>query len=313
MRKLVCIMLAASVILTTGCSKLSSYKLPWQKAKPKFAVVDWQKLVQEHPKYKELVVSGESVENVMRMRDRQLEVGQHQLNLLARMKTFKTQTRTKFNQAQFSAKMAEKQAIENDRLKKLEASAASSANAQVAKDKAAVEESFRLPIMNLRMKLKSIKMTDKSRNAVLKELEEVMAAKNNALAGVENKKQQLIHQKMQGEFQAAQARINAYAEQLAASLRTQVPVTTRVGGTMVDPKEGRAELEKLINSMDEQIKIKQETHDKILKNINSDIETAIKKLQLTRKYTLILRDVRVNVSAEDITDDVSAEVKNIAE
>ena len=52
-----------------------------------------------YPKYKELIVSGESVENVMRMRDRQLQMGQQQLNLLSRMKTFKAQGKQKFQRA----------------------------------------------------------------------------------------------------------------------------------------------------------------------------------------------------------------------
>lgn len=307
MRRLICFVLATA-LLTSGCSKLSSYKLPWQTSKPKFAVVDWQKLVKEHPKYKELIVSGESVENVMRMRERQLAVGQHQLNLLARMQSFKTQGKQNFNRAQFAAKMGERQAIENDRLRKLEETVSAEMETQVAKDRAMIEESFRLPILNLRMKLKSIKMTQKARQEVLKELEEVLSAKANALANVEGKKQQLVNQKMQSEVQAAQARINAYAQEQQAALGNS---SVKVGGTRIEPKEGRAELEKLLASMDEQIRIKQEIHDKILKNINSDIESAIKKINLTKKYALVLRDVKGNISAEDITDEVNTEVKNI--
>ena len=85
-----------------------------------------------------------------------------------------------------------------------------------------------------------------------------------------------------------------------------------VEGQKVDVKEGSEELDQLIESMDKQIRIKQETHDKILSNINSDIESAIKKVNLGKKYVLVLRDVRTNISATDITDEVSAEVKKIA-
>lgn len=306
MLRLICLLLATA-ILSSGCSKLSSFKLPWQASKPKFAVVDWQKLVKEHPKYKELVISGESVENVMRMRDRQLRVGQQQLDLLARMKNFKSQSQGRFKAAQFSAKMAEREAIENDALRKLEATTSQEMEKFVAKDRAEVEEGFRLPILNLRMKLKSIKMTKKARQEVLKELEELIATKSQALANVEAKKQQLVHQKMQGAFQAAQERLNAYAKTQQAALQS----TVRVDGKRVDLKEGSAELQKLIASMDEQVRIKQEIHDKILKNINSDIHSAIKKINLTKKYDLVIRDVRSNVAAEDITADVSREVKKI--
>lgn len=308
MRGLICILMAMTM-LVSACGKQP--KLPWQKSQPKFAVVDWQKLMKDHPKYKELIVSGESVENVMRMRDRQLQMGQQQLNLLSRMKTFKAQGKQKFQRAEFAAKMAEQEAIENDRFKKLQQAAGEEVEGQVAKDRANVEESFRLPILNLRMKLQSVKMTKTARAEVLKELDEVMKAKQDALAGVENKKQQLINEKLSGEYKAAQDRLNAFAKQLGETGPGGSSVA-EVDGKKVDVKEGSDELDKLIESMDKQIRIKQETHDKILDNINSDIESAIKKVNLQKKYVLVLRDVRTNISATDITDEVSAEVKKIA-
>ncbi len=307
MRGLICVLMAMAM-LVSACGKMPI--MPWQKSQPKFAVVDWQKLMKEHPKYKELIVSGESVENVMRMRDRQLQVGQQQLNLLARMKTFKNQGKQKFKQAEFAAKMAEQEAIENDKFKKLQEAAGAEVESQVAKDRANVEESFRLPLLNLRMKLQSVKMTKTAKDQVLRELEEVIQARKAALAGVENKKQQLINEKLSGEYKAAQERLNAYAKSLGQSGPSNGPV--EVEGQKVDVKEGSEELDQLIESMDKQIRIKQETHDKILSNINSDIESAIKKVNLGKKYVLVLRDVRTNISATDITDEVSAEVKKIA-
>ena len=307
MRGLICVLMAMAM-LVSACGKMPI--MPWQKSQPKFAVVDWQKLMKEHPKYKELIVSGESVENVMRMRDRQLQVGQQQLNLLARMKTFKNQGKQKFKQAEFAAKMAEQEAIENDKFKKLQEAAGAEVESQVAKDRANVEESFRLPLLNLRMKLQSVKMTKTAKDQVLRELEEVIQVRKAALAGVENKKQQLINEKLSGEYKAAQERLNAYAKSLGQSGPSNGPV--EVEGQKVDVKEGSEELDQLIESMDKQIRIKQETHDKILSNINSDIESAIKKVNLGKKYVLVLRDVRTNISATDITDEVSAEVKKIA-
>ena len=64
--------------------------------------------------------------------------------------------------------------------------------------------------------------------------------------------------------------------------------------------------------MDKQIQIKKDLHDKILDDINGDINSAIKKINLSKKYTLVFSNVRANISADDITDAVNAEVKNIA-
>ena len=81
---------------------------------------------------------------------------------------------------------------------------------------------------------------------------------------------------------------------------------------MFDSKEGSAELDQVIASMDKQIQIKKDLHDKILDDINGDINSAIKKINLSKKYTLVFSNVRANISADDITDAVNAEVKNIA-
>ena len=65
--------------------------------------------------------------------------------------------------------------------------------------------------------------------------------------------------------------------------------------------------------MDKQIQ-KQESDEQALKDdIDSDILSAIKKINLTRKYTLIFRNPRANISADDITDQVSSEVQKIVQ
>ena len=45
--------------------------------------------------------------------------------------------------------------------------------------------------------------------------------------------------------------------------------------------------------------------------IRSDILSAIKKVNLSRKYTLIFRNPRANISADDITDEVNTVVQQI--
>ena len=65
--------------------------------------------------------------------------------------------------------------------------------------------------------------------------------------------------------------------------------------------------------MDKQIQ-KQKSDEQALKDdIDSDILSAIKKINLTRKYTLIFRNPRANISADDITDQVSSEVQKIVQ
>ena len=307
MRWLIC-MFTIVAMLTSACGKLPFRNFSFGQEKPRFAVVDWQKLMRDHPKYRQLVASREAVESAIRMRDRQWQVGQQQIDLLSRMKTMKTQGKQQFARAEFSAKMAEQEAIENDKLRKLETQAKAEAEREVAEDRATIEEAYRLPILNLRMKLESVRMTKSARDAVLEELKEVLQTKANDLSGLEAHKQALVNKKMASAMEAARDRMTAYAKDRQDSiLGIKGP-----NGKRFDPKEGAAELDQVIISMDKQIQIKEELREKLLADINGDINSAIKKINLSKKYTLVFKDVKANISADDITDAVNAEVKNIA-
>ena len=311
MRWLIC-MLTITAMLTSACGALPFRNFSFGKQKAHFAVVDWKKLMKDHPKYKQLIASGDAVESAMRMRDRQLQAGRQQIDLLARMKGLKTQGKDHFMRAEFSAKMAEQEAIENDKLRKLAAAASVEAEQEVAKDRAAIEEAYRLPILNLRMKLESVKMTKSAREAVLQELKEVIQTKNQDLSRVEAKKADIVNKKMSGAMQSARERMTAFAKDKQSSIMSKGLGIEGPNGKTFDSKEGAAELDQVIASMDKQIKIKQELHDKLLDDINGDINSAIKKINLSKKYTLVFKNVRANISADDITDAVNAEVKNIA-
>ncbi len=311
MRWLFCILTIAAM-LTSACGASSFRNFSFGKQKPHFAVVDKQKLMKDHPKYKQLVASGEAVESAIRMRDRQLMAGRQQMNLLSRMKGLKNQGKDHFMRAEFSARMAEQEAVENDRLRKLAAAASDQAEKEVAKDREAIEEAYRLPILNLRMKLQSVKMTQSAKDAVLQELKEVIETKSQDLSRLEAKKNAIVNEKMAGEMKNARERMTAFAKDKQGAIMSKGLGIKGPDGKTFDAREGTAELEKLIASMDKQIQIKKELHDKLLDNINGDISSAIKKINLSKKYTLVLSNVRANISADDITDAVNAEVKNIA-
>lgn len=311
MRWLIC-MLTIAAMLTSACGALPFRNFSFSRQKQRFAVVDWKKLTKEHPKYKQLVASGEAVDSAIRMRDRQRQVGRQQIDLLARMKGLKTQGKEQFMRAEFSANMAEQEAIENDKLRKLAAAASAEAEQEVAKDREAIETAYRLPILNLRMKLESVKMTKSARDAVLQELKEVIQTKTQDLSRVEAKKNAIIDQKMAEEMKNARERMTAFAKDKHNAIMSKGLGVKGPNGKMFDAKEGSAELDQVIASMDKQIQIKKDLHDKILDDINGDINSAIKKINLSKKYTLVFSNVRANISADDITDAVNAEVKNIA-
>ena len=141
MRRLIGLLLTG-LLLLGGCG-FSQAKLPWEQEKPRFAVVDWDKLVQQHPKYKEWKHQQETLETAKWLRQRQMENGRQQLELLGKMKNIKNLGADQFKRAQISAKMAEKQSQENDLLRKKREALETEAEAQVKQDREAVEEKYR--------------------------------------------------------------------------------------------------------------------------------------------------------------------------
>jgi len=281
-----------------------------KKDTPSIAVIDWQKAMKAHPKYKRLTQSADAVERATRLRDEQLSVGRKQLQLLDNLAKMKLTGKQNYTQAEFATRMAERETAENARLRKLERAAIREADAQLAKDNDAVEEVYRLPIVNLRIKLESVKMTTSARAAVVKELNDVLQARDNDLAGIAQKRNELVDKKMAPEMVAAHKSMAEYAKELQAELLGKSMGIQ--GSTAEQLKQGPAELEKLIASMNKQIDLKKQSHDKLLDSINSDIESALKKVTLHKKYVLVLKDVKANISGVDVTDDVCTEIKNIA-
>ena len=108
----------------------------------------------------------------------------------------------------------------------------------------------------------------------------------------------------------SRARMDAFQQSLTVDL---VKEETGLDLTKKEQQPGQKELDTLIASMDTQIQRQDAETQKLREEIDSDILSAIKKINLTRKYTLVFRNPRANISADDITDDVEKEVQNIVE
>ena len=61
-------LLLAGLLLLSGCG-FSRWQLPFRQDKPRFAVVDWDRLVEQHPKYKEWQRRKEQLETAKWLRE----------------------------------------------------------------------------------------------------------------------------------------------------------------------------------------------------------------------------------------------------
>ena len=302
-------LLLAGLLLLSGCG-FSRWQLPFRQDKPRFAVVDWDRLVEQHPKYKEWQRRKEQLETAKWLRERQKENGQQQLALLGQMKKVREAGKGQFQSAQWSAQVAEKRAQEQDLLRKKRAALEEEAESRVKADRDAVEEKYRIPLFNLRLKLSSVKMSDGAQKALLQEQQELLDKRQKDRADVEAEKEQWLQQQMAADVAASQARLQAFSKELAGQV-VQEQTGLSLTGKTPQNQEGQPELDKLLQSMDKEIQQQEDKEKQMREEIDSDILSAIKKVNLSRKYTLIFRNPRANISADDITDEVNTVVQQI--
>lgn len=302
-------LLLAGLLLLSGCG-FSRWQLPFRQDKPRFAVVDWDRLVEQHPKYKEWQRRKEQLETAKWLRERQKENGQQQLALLGKMKKVREAGKGQFQSAQWSAQVAEKRAQEQDLLRKKRAALEEEAESRVKADRDAVEEKYRIPLFNLRLKLSSVKMSDAAQKALLQEQQELLDKRQKDRADVEAEKEQWLQQQMAADVAASQARLQAFSKELAGQV-VQEQTGLSLTGKTPQNQEGQPELDKLLQSMDKEIQQQEDKEKQMREEIDSDILSAIKKVNLSRKYTLIFRNPRANISADDITDEVNTVVQQI--
>ncbi|WP_279127812.1 outer membrane chaperone Skp [Acidaminococcus fermentans] len=302
-------LLLAGLLLLSGCG-FSRWQLPFRQDKPRFAVVDWDRLVEQHPKYKEWQRRKEQLETAKWLRERQKENGQQQLAILGKMKKVREAGKGQFQSAQWSAQVAEKRAQEQDLLRKKRAALEEEAESRVKADRDAVEEKYRIPLFNLRLKLSSVKMSDEAQKALLQEQQELLDKRQKDRADVEAEKEQWLQQQMAADVAASQARLQAFSKELAGQV-VQEQTGLSLTGKTPQNQEGQPELDKLLQSMDKEIQQQEDKEKQMREEIDSDILSAIKKVNLSRKYTLIFRNPRANISADDITDEVNTVVQQI--
>lgn len=158
------------------------------------------------------------LETAKALRERQLKDGHQQLAILGKMRSLAGKGRDRFRSAQLAAKVAEKEAQEQDLLQKKAESLDAAAESYVQKDREDVETRFRIPLFNVRLKLGSIKMSEASQNALLQEEQELLDKRREAIEAIEEKKAAWIKEQMASDISESRARMDAFQQSLTVDL-----------------------------------------------------------------------------------------------
>ena len=287
-------------LMLSACSKTGSGE--------KIAVVHWEKVLQEHPQHARLQKLKDEYSLLLDKRREQEIVGKTQMSSLAKLHQLKRNSKQNFLSADFFARMMEKQAAEQEKLKQLSGQFADQVDKELAEEEKKLDEHYKLRLFNLRLKLDTVRMIPEERSRVEAELKTLKAARDRDRMLLMEHKMGLVNQRMQPHVEAMQQRLDAYARQLQGQMMEEMKKGTD------DPllKKAPGALKELLGTIDEELDKRQQCIETLETSIKKDTESIVIKLAKERGYSIIFHKYRTNVSADDVTGDVISGLKKLA-
>ena len=287
-------------LMLSACSKTGSGE--------KIAVVHWEKVLQEHPQHARLQKLKDEYSLLLDKRREQEIVGKTQMSSLAKLHQLKRNSKQNFLSADFFARMMEKQAAEQEKLKQLSGQFADQVDKELAEEEKKLDEHYKLRLFNLRLKLDTVRMLPEERSRVEAELKTLKAARDRDRMLLMEHKMGLVNQRMQPHVEAMQQRLDAYARQLQGQMMEEMKKGTD------DPllKKAPGALKELLGPIDEELDKRQQGIETLETSIKKDTESIVIKLAKERGYSIIFHKYRTNVSADDVTGDVISGLKKLA-
>lgn len=290
------------VLLTAACGHDPG-------GKDKIAVIDWDKAFSAHPKQTVLKQGEAELQKLLRYRDEQAEIAKTQIAGLTRLQQLKQNSKANFLDAGFQTQMYAAEAKERKKLLDAYDSAVKEADAALAEQEKELEDAYQLKILNLRLRLEAIKMRPAEREVVQNELNKVQSEREQQRQLILAAKNKIIGAKMEPLVAETQARLKQHAEQLQQEMQGDMSVF--LSKDQSDLAKVPEALTTAMAAIDKQADKLQESNEKLKDSIRNDIESNVIKLAHERQYTIVFHSVKVNIKADDITDDVVKALQNM--
>jgi outer membrane chaperone skp (ompH) len=290
------------VLLTAACGHDPG-------GKDKIAVIDWDKAFSAHPKQSVLKQGEAELQKLLRYREEQAEIAKTQIAGLTRLQQLKQNSKANFLDAGFQTQMYAAEAKERKKLLDAYDAAVKEADAALAEQEKELEDAYQLKILNLRLRLEAIKMRPAEREVVQNELNQVQSERERQRQQILAAKNKIIGAKMEPLVAETQARLKQHAEQLQQEMQRDMSgVLSKDQSDLAKVPEA---LTKAMAAIDKQADKLQESNEKLRAGIRNDIESNVIKLAHERQYTIVFHSVKVNIKADDITDDVVKALQNM--
>ena len=299
-------LLLAGLVLFSGCAKA-----PSAGKSDAMGLIDMEKAMAAHFLYPTWQKAVSNERATQRLKENHIDMAQAQATLIGQMQELGEAGRVGVARADYAVRMSEAQLLEREKLDVQRRKEKARIDAQLSMKVAAIEEEYRLPLFNLRMRIESIKPLPRSQQASTEEkerlsleLERLNAQREQKIAAVAGEGIELLIAAMSVYEAQADQRLDEYSEQLrkefsALEYSRQAVSDARLAAI---PET----FSKTVVSLDKQLTEQRLLSEKIYNRIFDDVHSQVAKLAVQNKFTVVLRNIRVNVKAVDITDQVIA-------
>ena len=289
-------------LMLSACSKIGSGE--------KIAVVNWERVLQEHPQYSHLQKLKDEYNLLLDKRKEQEVIGKTQMSGLAKLYQLKRNSKQNFLSADFLTRLTEKQTAEQKKLKQLSGQLAEQVDKELAEEENKLNEYYRLRLFNLRLKLDTVRMVPEERKKLEAELKTVRAARDRDRMLLMQHKIGLVNQRMQPHVNAMRQRLDEYARQLQKQMMEDMRKGADNEHSLL--QKAPEALKELLGTMDQELDKHQQGIETLETSMKKETESVIVKLAKERGYSIVFHKYRTNVSADDITGDVISGLKSLA-
>lgn len=302
-----CILLIASMLFFTACNKENEFN-DYQES---IAVIDFEKAFKAHHLYSAMELAKENELTTQKLKDNYLKMVKDQTQMINKMEQLGQDGRMSYFQADFAIKMSEASINEKEKLLDLKREEKKRIDDLIKEKIDAIEEEYQLPLFNLKTQIEAANPLVYSQDEgkaqkeeLVKAFEKMQQEKAQKINQLYLQRDALVDEAMLVYEQEANQRLQEYSKQLFSEINsTNSDKQLAVQNRLESIPEAFA---KTIASFDKQITEQKMLYEKLQENIASDIDSQVMKIAMQKKFTVVLRDVKININAIDITEEVIA-------
>lgn len=298
--KLLILLIACLFIVACG-----KQQQPVQK-KESIAIVDVDKAIIGHALYKEYENTGQIIKKLEETKSRQQALAQKQMSSLDQMVNKGLENREKFDQALLVTKMTELETLAKMELLEVQEVVKKELKPSFDKREQAIRDEYKIPIFNIRANLGIVRLKPEEKERLVAELDALEAEQAKRLQALEQEKMKIVRERTKDQ----EAAIKKHLEESSLGIYNQMFAGSNQQAMNMNQKMDKLaeELQKTLFNMQQEIDNQKNKQDMLYQKIYQDLESAAAKLAQERGYGIVMRNVKVNLNAVDITQDIKEEL-----